>query len=99
MIVAQFILCLPIVINLTAVAVQQLNPKLRLQMRAFGALRWQLMWLLGREIRLPLLGAYMAAFCAAVHGVAASPFGGGNRPGSTRALPTSVRLGTAMRQC
>ena len=36
MIIAQFILCLPIVINLTAVAVQQLNPKLRLQMRALG---------------------------------------------------------------
>src|SRR5258708_22502260 len=36
MIVAQFILCLPIVINLTAVAGQQPNPKLRLHMRALG---------------------------------------------------------------
>ncbi len=96
MIIAQFILCLPIVINLTAVAVQQLNPKLRLQMRALGASRWQLMWLLGREIRLPLLGAYMAAFGAVVHEVGASQMVGGNLPGSTRVLTTAVVMETGM---
>jgi hypothetical protein len=30
-----------IIINLTVVALQQLNPKLRLQIRALGASRWQ----------------------------------------------------------
>src|SRR5262249_33527733 len=58
MIIGQFILSLPIIINLTVVALQQLNPKLRLQIRALGASRWQTLWLLGREIRLPLLVAY-----------------------------------------
>jgi tungstate transport system permease protein len=96
MIIAQFVLCLPIVINLTAVAVQQLNPKLRLQMRALGASRWQLMWLLGREIRLPLLGAYMAAFGAVVHEVGASQMVGGNLPGSTRVLTTAIVMETGM---
>jgi len=96
MMVAQFILCLPIVINLTAVAVQQLNPKLRLQMRALGASRLQLMWLLGREIRLPLLGAYMAAFGAVVHEVGASQMVGGNLPGSTRVLTTAIVMETGM---
>ena len=96
MMVAQFILCLPIVINLTAVAVQQLNPKLRLQMRALGASRSQLMWLLGREIRLPLLGAYMAAFGAVVHEVGASQMVGGNLPGSTRVLTTAIVMETGM---
>ncbi len=96
MIVAQFILSLPIVINLTAVAVQQLNPKLRLQMRALGASRWQLLWLLGREIRLPLLGAYMAACGAVVHEVGASQMVGGNLPGSTRVLTTAVVMETGM---
>jgi len=96
MIIAQFILCLPIVINLTAVAVQQLNPKLRVQMRALGASRWQLLWLLGREIRLPLLGAYMAAFGAVVHEVGASQMVGGNLPGSTRVLTTAVVMETGM---
>ena len=96
MMVAQFILCLPIVINLTAVAVQQLNPKLRLQMRALGASRSQLMWLLGREIRLPLLGAYMAAFGAVVHEVGASQMVGGNLPGLTRVLTTAIVMETGM---
>jgi tungstate transport system permease protein len=96
LIIAQFILCLPIVINLTAVAVQQLNPKLRLQMRALGASRWQLMWLLGREIRLPLLGAYMAAFGIVVHEVGASQMVGGNLPGSTRVLTTAILMETGM---
>ena len=96
MVIAQFILCLPIVINLTAVAVQQLNPKLRLQMRALGASRWQLMWLLGREIRLPLLGAYMAAFGVVVHEVGASQMVGGNLPGSTRVLTTAIVMETGM---
>src|SRR5262249_24843386 len=57
MMIGQFILSLPIIINLTVVALQQLNPKLRLQIRALGASRWQTLWLLGREIRLPLLVA------------------------------------------
>ena len=96
MMVAQFILCLPIVINLTAVAVQQLNPKLRLQMRALGASRSQRMWLLGREIRLPLLGAYMAAFGAVVHEVGASQMVGGNLPGLTRVLTTAIVMETGM---
>ena len=96
MIIAQFILCVPIVINLTAIAVQQLNPKLRLQMRALGASRVQLMWLLAREIRLPLLGAYMAAFGAVVHEVGASQMIGGNLPGSTRVLTTAIVMETGM---
>jgi tungstate transport system permease protein len=96
MIIAQFILSLPIVINLTAVAVQQLNPKLRLQMRALGASRWQLLWLLGREIRLPLLGAYMAGFGAVIHEVGASQMVGGNLPGTTRVLTTAIVMETGM---
>src|SRR5258708_670739 len=38
-IIAQFILCLPIVINLTPLSVQQLNPTLRLQLPALAASR------------------------------------------------------------
>ncbi len=73
-----------------------LNPKLWLQMRVLGASRWQLLWLLGREIRLPLLGSYMAAFGAVVHEVGASQMIGGNLPGSTRVLTTAVVMETGM---
>ena len=96
MIIGQFILSLPIVINLTVVALQQLNPKLRLQIRALGASRWQMLWLLGREIRLPLLVAYMAGFGAVVSEVGASQMLGGNLPGSTRVLTTAIVMETGM---
>lgn len=96
MIIGQFILSLPIVINLTVVALQQLNPKLRLQMRALGASRWQTLWLLGREIRLPLLVAYMAGFGAVISEVGASQMLGGNLPGSTRVLTTAIVMETGM---
>src|SRR5215210_592271 len=96
MIVGQFLLSLPIVINLTVVALQQLNPKLLLQIRALGASRWQTLWLLAREIRLPLLVAYMAGFGAVVSEVGASQMLGGNLPGSTRVLTTAIVMETGM---
>lgn len=96
MIIGQFILCLPVVINLTAVALQQLNPKLRLQMLALGASRAQLWWLQAREIRLPLLAAYMAGFGAVISEVGASQMLGGNLPGSTRVLTTAIVMETGM---
>jgi len=96
MMIGQFILSLPIVIGLTVVALQQLNPKLRLQIKALGASRWQTLWLLGREIRLPLLVAYMAGFGAVVSEVGASQMLGGNLPGSTRVLTTAIVMETGM---
>jgi len=96
MMIGQFILSLPIIINLTVVALQQLNPKLWLQIRALGASRWQTLWLLGREIRLPLLVAYMAGFGAVVSEVGASQMLGGNLPGSTRVLTTAIVMETGM---
>ncbi len=96
MMVAQFVLALPIVMGLTAVAVRQLNPKLRMQMRALGASQWQMLWLLGRELRLLLIGAFMAAFGAVVSEVGASQMVGGNLPGSTRVLTTAIVMETGM---
>ena len=96
MVIGQFILSLPIIVNLTVVALQQLNPKLRLQIRALGASRRQTLWLLAREIRLPLLVAYMAGFGAVVSEVGASQMLGGNLPGSTRVLTTAIVMETGM---
>lgn len=96
MMVGQFILSLPIIVNLTVVALQQLNPKLRLQIKALGASRWQTLWLVGREIRLPLLVAYMAGFGAVISEVGASQMLGGNLPGSTRVLTTAIVMETGM---
>jgi tungstate transport system permease protein len=51
MVLAQVVIAAPIVTGLTLAAIQQLNPKLRLQILALGASRTQLIWLLLREAR------------------------------------------------
>ncbi len=90
MIIAQCVIALPIVIGLTVAAIQQLNPKLRLQILGLGASRVQLIWLLVREARLPLLAAAMAGFGAVISEVGASIMVGGNLLGQTRVLTTAT---------
>ena len=93
-IIAQFIIAAPIVTGLTIAAMQQLNPKLRLQLLGLGASRWQLLWLLMREARLPLLAAVMAGFGGVISEVGASMMVGGNLLGRTRVLTTATVLET-----
>jgi tungstate transport system permease protein len=94
-IIAQVVLALPIVIGLTVAAIQQLNPRLRLQILALGATRWQYLWLLAREARLPLLAAAMAGFGAVISEVGAAMMVGGNIQGQTRVLTTATVLETS----
>ena len=94
-VIAQFVIAAPIVTGLTIAAMQQLNPKLRLQLLALGASRWQLLWLLLREARLPLLAAIMAGFGGVISEVGASMMVGGNLLGQTRVLTTATVLETA----
>ena len=94
-VIAQFVLAAPIVTGLTAAAMQQLNPRLRLQILALGATRWQLLGLLVRETRLPLLAAVMAGFGAVISEVGAAMMVGGNIPGQTRVLTTATVLETS----
>ncbi len=93
-VIAQFIIAAPIVMGLTIAAMQQLNPRLRLQLQALGASRWQLLWLLMREARLPLLAAVMAGFGGVISEVGASMMVGGNIQGQTRVLTTATVLET-----
>src|SRR3954468_18757040 len=83
-VIAQVALALPIVVGLSAAAVQQLNPRLRLQILALGATRTQYLWLLVREARLPLIAAVMAGFGAVISEVGAAMMVGGNIQGQTR---------------
>lgn len=93
-VLAQLVIAAPIVAGLTIAAMQQLNPKLRLQLLALGASRWQLLWLLMREARLPLLAAVMAGFGGVISEVGASMMVGGNLLGQTRVLTTATVLET-----
>jgi tungstate transport system permease protein len=93
-VIAQFIIAVPIVTGLTIAAMQQLNPKLRLQLLGLGASRWQMLWLLMREARLPMLAAVMAGFGGVISEVGASMMVGGNLLGQTRVLTTATVLET-----
>lgn len=92
---AQAVIATPVVTALSTAALQGLHPKLRFQVLALGASRWQAAWLLFREARLPLLAAVMAGFGAAISEVGASIMVGGNIRGSTRTLTTATVLETS----
>jgi len=93
-VIAQFVIAAPIVTGLTIAAMQQLNPRLRLQLIALGASRGQMLLLLMREARLPLLAAVMAGFGGVISEVGASMMVGGNLLGHTRVLTTATVLET-----
>ena len=90
MVIAQCIISLPIITGFTMASIQQVDPKLRLQILALGASRPQLLWLLLKETRLPLLAAVMAGFGAIISEVGASMMVGGNITGQTRVLTTAI---------
>ena len=94
MVIAQLIIAFPIVAGLTMAAFQTLNPNLRLQLLGIGASRLQLLWLLSKEARLPLLAAVMAGFGGVISEVGASMMVGGNIRGQTRVLTTATVLET-----
>src|SRR5262249_7489430 len=94
-VLAQFVIAAPIVTGLTLAAVQQIPERFRLQIIALGASRVQLIWVLIREARLPMLAALMAGFGAVISEVGASLMVGGNIRGRTRVLTTATVLETA----
>src|SRR5262249_32674668 len=71
-----------------------LDPKLALQLLGIGASKAQLLWLLCKEARLPLLAAVMAGFGGVISEVGASMMVGGNIRGETRVLTTATVLET-----
>ena len=93
-IIAQTIISAPVVTGLTAAALQQLDPRLRLQLYGLGASRVQMVFSLWREARLPLLAALMAGFGSVISEVGASMMVGGNIKGQTRVLTTAIVLET-----
>lgn len=90
MILAQALIAAPIVTGITIASIQQLPSNLKLQVRALGATRFQTVWILVREARLPLLAAVMAGFGGVISEVGASIMVGGNIKGETRVLTTAT---------
>jgi len=94
-IIAQAIIATPIVMGITLAAMQQLPKKLRLQILALGATRFQMVWLLVKEAKLSLMAAVMAGFGGVISEVGASIMVGGNIKGYTRVLTTATVMETS----
>jgi tungstate transport system permease protein len=94
MILAQAAIASPIIAGISLSALQHLPPGLRLQILALGASRPQMVWLLLKEARLPLLAAVMAGFGGVISEVGASIMVGGNIKGQTRVLTTATVMET-----
>ncbi|HTT66864.1 MAG TPA: ABC transporter permease [Gemmatimonadales bacterium] len=90
MIAAQFVIGLPLVVGVTAAAVQALPRELPDLLLSLGAGPWRTMLLIAREARLGLLAALMAGFGAVISEVGAAMTVGGNLQGSTRVLATAI---------
>ena len=94
MVIAQAIIATPIVMGISLAAIQNLPPNLRLQILSLGASRLQMVWVLIKEARLPLLAAVMAGFGGVISEVGASIMVGGNIKGYSRVLTTATVMET-----
>ena len=94
-IIAQAIIATPIVMGISLAAMQALPANLRLQILALGATRLQMVWILVKEARLPLLAAVMAGFGGVISEVGASIMVGGNIKGYSRVLTTATVMETS----
>jgi tungstate transport system permease protein len=93
-IIAQSVIATPIVMGISIAALQNLPNKLRLQILSLGATRLQMVLMLVREARLPLMAAVMAGFGGVISEVGASIMVGGNIKGYSRVLTTATVMET-----
>jgi tungstate transport system permease protein len=94
-IIAQSAIAAPIVTGITLAAVQAVPEAFRLQLLGLGASRVQMVWMVLREARLPMLAAVMAGFGGIISEIGASMMVGGNIKGQTRTLTTATVLETS----
>ena len=91
---AQAVIAAPIAMGITLAAVQNVPEKFRLQLLGLGASRTQMVRVVLREARLPMLAAVMAGFGGIISEIGASMMVGGNIKGQTRTLTTAMVLET-----
>ncbi|MGB9763992.1 MAG: ABC transporter permease [Candidatus Saccharicenans sp.] len=96
MVIAQFIIALPLVVGLSLAAFEQVDPEVLLQARALGASYFQVVLVLLKESRMGQLAAIIAAFGGVISEVGAVMMVGGNLKGYTRVLTTAIVQETRM---
>jgi tungstate transport system permease protein len=95
MVIAQFIVAMPLAAGLTRAAVGLLDPDLIEALRVDGARDWRIGWELIQAARPEVLVAVAAAFGRAISEVGASLMVGGNILNATRILTTAITLETS----
>src|SRR4029453_18288085 len=93
-VLAQAVIAVPIVTGITLAAVGQVPREFRLQLLALGASRIQMVWMVLREARLPMLAAVMAGFVGIISGVGGALVGGGQNKSQKGTLTTAMVLET-----
>ena len=94
MVIAEFIITLPIVSALSFASLKSINPEIKEQFHALGANKWQVVHSLLRESRLSTTAAVIAGYGAIVSEVGAALMVGGNIRGETRVLTTAIVMET-----
>lgn len=94
MVLAQFIVAMPIAAGYTASSLRLLDPGLIAALRVDGAADYRVVWEMIRAARPQVLVAVAAAFGRALSEVGASLMVGGNLLNATRILTTAIALET-----
>ena len=95
MIVAQFILALPIITAFTYAAVSGVDERVRKTAESLGASPFQASWMVLKEGRLGIIAAILAGFGRVIAEVGSAIMVGGNIRGYTRTMTTAITLETA----
>jgi len=94
-VIGEFVLILPIIINLAASAVNSSDPRLVSTLQSMGANQWQLLILVLLEVRMAVAIAVVTGFGRAIGEVGAAMMLGGNIQGVTRTMTTAIALETS----
>uniref|UniRef100_A0A7C4ASQ7 ABC transporter permease subunit n=1 Tax=Desulfomonile tiedjei TaxID=2358 RepID=A0A7C4ASQ7_9BACT len=95
MIVGLYALSLPLIVNMSVLAVQALDSRFFLTAKLLGANYRQQGWLILREARFALMGAVVVGFGRVVSEVGIAMMLGGNIKGFTRTMTTAIALETS----
>ncbi len=94
-IIGQSCLILPLIMNMTVVAVQSADPRLLPTLALLGASKTQQLLPILSELRYTLIAAIITAFGRAIGEVGAAMMLGGNIQGLTRTMTTAIALETS----
>ena len=92
--VAQTILIIPIVVSLTATAIEGLDRRFIMTLHTFGAKGWQIVFTSLREARYAVLAAAVMAYSRAISELGVTQMIGGNIKWHTRTITATIAMET-----